>query len=312
VIAPQLNVPVIFDDLHALAKPKRLTAAERLLHAEALHPFDLAQGPLLRVRLVHMAEQEHLLLLNLHHIIFDGWSGGVLLNELAHLYDVFSDGAASPLAPLPFQYADFARWQRDWRSRPDLVAQLAYWREQLRDPLPVMDLASVRPQRTIDDLITARRELALPESLTEAAKRFGQREGGTLFMTLVAALKTLLHRYLGEMDLRVATLVANRNRPGTEQLIGPLVNMLILRTNLGGDPTPLEVMRRVRATTLAALANQDLPFEDLAEALARERAIDPAMLSKVGINFQNATLRPMPGSDHALVFEGADQGMLVT
>jgi acyl-CoA synthetase (AMP-forming)/AMP-acid ligase II/acyl carrier protein len=311
VIAPQLTVPVIFDDLQALTKPKRLSAAERLLHAEALHLFDLAQGPLLRVRLVRLAGQEHLLLLNMHHIIFDGWSGGVLLNELAHLYDVFSEGAASPLAPLPIQYADFARWQRDWRSRPDLVAQLAYWREQLRDPLPAMELAPVRPQRTIDDLITARRELALPASLTEAAKRFGQREGGTLFMTLVAALKTLLHRYLGQADLRVATLVANRNRPGTDQLIGPLVNMLILRTNLGGDPSPQELMRRVRATTLAAFANQDLPFEDLAETLARERAIDPATLSKVGINFQNATLRPMPGSDHALVFEDADPGMLI-
>jgi acyl-CoA synthetase (AMP-forming)/AMP-acid ligase II len=311
VLASEFTVPVIFDDLQALAKPKRQTEAERLLHAEALHPFDLAQGPLLRVRLVRLARQEHLLLLNVHHIIFDGWSGGVLLNEFADLYDVFSDGAASPLAPLPIQYADFARWQRDWRSQPDLVAQLDYWREQLRNPLPAMDLAPVRPQRTIDDLITARRELALPASLTEAAKRFGQREGGTLFMTLVAALKTLLHRYLGQADLRVATLVANRNRPGTDQLIGPLVNMLILRTNLGGDPSSQEVMRRVRATTLAAFANQDLPFEDLAETLARERAIDPATLSKVGINFRNATLRPMPGSGHALALEGADPAMLI-
>jgi acyl-CoA synthetase (AMP-forming)/AMP-acid ligase II len=311
VIAPQLAVPLIFDDLHALVKPKREAVGAQLIEAEALHSFDLARGPLFRVRLVRLAKQEHLLLLNMHHIVCDGWSGGVLLSELVALYDAFSARAASPLAPLPIQYADFAHWQRDWRSHPDIVAQLAYWREQLRDPLPVMELAPARPRRTIDDLITAQRALALPASLSEAARRFSQREGGTLFMALVAALKTLLQHYLGQADLQVATLVANRNRPGTERLIGPLINMLILRTNLGGDPSSQEVMRRVRATTLAAFAHQDLPFEDLAETLARERSLDPATLCRVGINFQNATLRPMPGSDHALTFEGADPGMLI-
>jgi non-ribosomal peptide synthetase component F len=130
-------------------------------------------------------------------------------------------------------------------------------------------------------------------------------------MVLVAALKTLLHSYLGQADLRVATLVANRNRAGTERLIGPLVNMLILRTDIGGDPNPQEVVRRVRATTLAAFAHQDLPFEELARILARERALDPVTLSRVGINFQNATMRPRPHSGHALVYEEAHPGMLL-
>src|SRR5439155_26730142 len=140
-----------------------------------------------------------------------------------------------------------------------MIEQLAYWREQLRDPLPAIKLAKRRPpRRAIDTLRTARREWMLPAGLSQAAKRFSQREGGTLFMALVAALKTLLHRYLAPDDLRVATLVANRNRPGTEGLIGPLANTVILRTSLAGDPNPLEVMRRVRATTLAAYAHQDL------------------------------------------------------
>ena len=233
---------------------------------------------------MRLAEQEHLLLITMHQAICDGWSLGVLVDELATLYDAFSAGRHRRLAPLPIQYADFAHWQRHWRSHPDIVAQLAYWREQLRDPLPVMKLATARPRRTIDDFRTARREVALPASLSEAAKRFSHREGGTLFMALVAALKTLLHRYLGQDDVRVATNVANRNRPGTEGLIGPLVNTVILRTNLGGDPSPREVMRRVRATTLAAFAHQDLPFEELAETLERERALEPAALAQVMIH----------------------------
>ena len=223
------------------------------------------------------------MLISMHQIICDGWSLGVFVEELAALYDAFSAGEASPLAPLPIQYADFAHWQRHWQSHPEIVAQLAYWREQLRDPLPVMQLATARPRRTIDDLRTARREVALPASLAEAAKRFSQQEGGTLFMALVAALKTLLHRYLGQDDVRVATNVANRNRPGTEGLIGPLANTVILRTNLGGDPSPREVMRRVRATTLAAFAHQDLPFEELVETLERERGLKPAALANVMI-----------------------------
>jgi hypothetical protein len=207
----------------------------------------------------------------MHQTIGDGWSLGVLGDELAALYDAFSAREASPLVPLSIQYADFTHWQRRWQSHPDVVAQLGYWREQLRDPLPVMKLATGRPRSTIDGFRTARRELALPVSLSEAVKRFSHREGSTLFMTLVAALKTLLHRYSGQNDLRVATLVANRNRPGTAGLIGPLVNTVILRTDFGGDPSPKEVMHRVRATTLAAFANQDLPFEVLVETLERER-----------------------------------------
>jgi acyl-CoA synthetase (AMP-forming)/AMP-acid ligase II len=310
VVAPALTVPLAFDDLHALPKLRRQTLGHQLLQDELLHSFDLARGPLFRARLVRM-KQEHLLVLSTHQVLSDGWSFGVLANELAALYDAFSSGAESPMAPLPIQFADFAIWQRRWQSHPDMMAQLAYWREQLRSPLPAIKLAERRsPRRTVDALRTARREWVLPAGLWQAAKRFSQREGGTLFMVLVAALKTLLHRYLAQDDLRVATLVANRNRPGTEGLIGPLANTVILRTSLAGDPSPLEVMRRVRATTLAAYANQDLPFEELVENLERERSRSSVPLSDVMLTLHNASLRPIM-TGHTLTLEEANPGMPV-
>ena len=311
VIAANLAVPLAFDDLRKWSTSRKERAAHRLVQAELVHAFDLARGPLIRTRLMRLGDAEYLLLVSMHQTIVDGWSLGVLVDELVALYEGFSAGNVSPLAPLAIQYADYASWQRQWRSHPDLFAQLAYWREQLRDPLPVLSLATTRPRRGVDMLRTAQREMALPENLTEAIKQFSRREGGTLFMALVGALKTLLHRYLGEDDLRVATNVANRNRSGTEGLIGPLANTVILRTDLGGDPTSREVMRRVRATTLAAYAHQDLPFEELAETLARERGLKPDALSQVMILLHNAALRPMANSGQALAFEEADPNMLM-
>ena len=310
VIAQQLTVPLRFEDLHGLPESEMETAGYRLIQEEALHSFDLARGPLLRARLLRLAEQEHLLVVSLHQTICDGWSLGVFVQELTALYEAYSAGEQAPLGPLPIQYADFARWQRQWRSNPEIVAQLAYWREQLDEPLPAIDLPFERPRAKIDDLRTARREVALPAKLTQALKRFSQKEGGTLFMTLTAAFKTLLHLYAAAEDVRVATLVANRNRPGSEYLIGPLVNTVILRTNLGGDPSPREIVRRVRTTTLAAFAHQELPFEELAETLKRERRLEPMALSKTMILLQNAALRPIASSGHKLAFEEANPGTL--
>jgi acyl-CoA synthetase (AMP-forming)/AMP-acid ligase II len=311
VIAPQLTVPLAVKDLHKLRKSRRETAAHKIVREELLHSFDLARGPLLRARLVRLAARTSLLLITMHRIIGDGWSLGVLIDELATIYDAFAAGRASPLATLPIQYADFASWQRSWRSYPDVAAQLTYWREQLRDPLPVMKLATGRPGRTVDEFGTARREVALPAELSEAAKRFSQREGVTLFMTLIAAFKTLLHHYTGEDDVRVATHVANRNRPRTEGLIGPLVNTVILRSSLDGDPSPREVMRRVHATSLAAFANQDIPFDEVVATLERERVFEPAALAQNMFWLQNAALRPIVRSGHGLRFEEAVPGMML-
>jgi len=311
VVMPQLSVPLAFDDLRALPNSEIETIQLERIQSDVRHLFDLTQGPLFRVRLLRLAKREYLFLICMHQVICDRWSLGVLVDELIVLYDAFLAGEKSTLAPLAIQFADFAHWQRQWRSHPDLVAQLEYWSKQLRDPPPVMQLAKPASRRTIDDLRTVRRAWMIPVRLVEAAKRFSHEEGGTLFMALVAALKTLLHRYLDVDDVRVATNVANRNRPGAEALIGPLVNTVVLRTNLGGEPDAREVMRRVRATTLAAFAHQDLPFQELVEALEREYRLDSQVLVNVMILLQNDTLRPALTSRHLLSFTEANPNLLV-
>jgi hypothetical protein len=311
IVAPQFILTLLFEDLSTLPPSEKETLGLRRIHDELVHDFDLAKGPLIRARLMQLEPQEHLLLISMHQAICDGWSLGVLIEEIATLYGAFSTGGKSQLAPLSYQYADYAHWQRHWKSNPEMVAQLAYWREQLRPPLPAIDLAKSADRTAMSDLHTARRRWLLPASLAEASRRFGHEEGATLFMVLLAALKMLLHRYLGEDDLRVATNVANRNRPGTECLIGPLVNTVVLRTNLGGDPSPREVLRRVRATTLRAFAHQDLPFEELALTLEAERNFPPESLARIMVLYQNATLRPQAGSEGSFAFKEADPTMIL-
>jgi acyl-CoA synthetase (AMP-forming)/AMP-acid ligase II len=311
LIAPQLNIPVLFDDVRALPKSEKESAELDLIQSEALHSFDLEEGPLIRTRLLRLEEDEYLLLICTHQAICDGWSLGVLAEELIALYDAFASEQESPLVPLAIQFADFAHWQRQWRSHREMVAQLEYWKKQLGDPLPGMQLAKSSPRRKIDDLRTVRRTWTLPATLVEAAKRFGHAEGCTLFMVLVAALKTLLHRYLGQNEVRVATNVANRNRVGAKTLIGPLVNTVVLRTNLDGDPEFREVMRRVRVTTLAAFAHQDLPLQELAQLLERERGLNPRSLANVMILLQNDALRPALRSGQRLGFAEANPNMLL-
>jgi acyl-CoA synthetase (AMP-forming)/AMP-acid ligase II len=310
VIAPHLTVPLAYNDLRELPASKKEIIGHELIQDEALYSFDLAKGPLIRTRLIHLAEQEYLLLLSMHQVVCDGRSLGVFVEELVALYNAFSAGHESPLAPLSRQYADFAYWQRQWQYYPEIIEQLAYWRERLREPLPAIQLATSGTGQTVHELLTGRRRLTLPASLADAVRRFSQHEGGTLFMALVAALKTLLHRYLGQDDLRVATNVANRNRPGTETLIGPLVNTVILRTNLGGDPSFREVLRRVRATTLAAFDRQDLPFEELAATIARSRVGGPESLAQIMIILHNATLRPRTKFQGAFAYEDANPNMI--
>jgi acyl-CoA synthetase (AMP-forming)/AMP-acid ligase II len=293
LIAPDVDVTLAFDDLASLPEPDREAVGERLIREAALHRFDLAQAPLLRARLLRLAEDEHLLLLTLHGIIADAWSVGLLVDELFALYDAFAAAAPSPLAPPPLHYADVAHWQRGWRSRPEIAAQLDYWREQLRGLPPAGPAAP--PPEPVDRFRTERRAVALPASLTEAARRFALGEGGTLYMALVAALNIVLGRRLGQDEVSVMTLVANRHRPGTDRLLGPLANTVILRTDLAGDPTAREVVRRVRATTLAAFAHQDIPFEAVIDALAREGGLEPNALPRVMIGLHNAALRPATG-----------------
>ena len=310
VIAPRLEVPLIFEDLHKVRSPKKRSVIQELVKNELTHRFDLVRGPLIRARLVRLTGRTHLLLINLHQMIEDGWSFGVFTGELATLVNAFAAGRPSFLAPLPVQYADFAYWQRRWRSERAIVAQLGYWREQLRKPLPLLRLATARPRRMTDDFYTARRQVTVSGKLSEAAKRFSEREGVTLFITLLTAFKIVLHRYSYEKDMRVASHLANRHRPMTSGLIGPLVNTVILRTSLAGDPTSREVLRRVRTTTLAAFANQDIPFGEVVDILQHEQQLEPATLAQVMMWLQSPALRPTVGFEHGFTFEEIDPGVL--
>jgi hypothetical protein len=288
VIAPVLRLSLPVKDLRALPQAERETTAQRLVRIGALYPFDLEKGPLLQVHILQLDEQEHILLLTMHHIISDGWSRGVLLHELAVLYDAFCQGKPSPLPGLPIQYADYAHWQRQWLHSEAGKAQLAYWTQQLHDPLPTLELPTDRPRTGELSLHAARQPFQIPRELTVSLTRLSYQESTTLFMTLVAAFKILLYSYTGQEDICVGTLVANRQHQETEGLIGLLTNLVILRTHLSENPTLRQVLQRVRTTTLDAYVHQELPFEYLARVLVRVRQFDRQSLFQSMFAMQNA------------------------
>jgi amino acid adenylation domain-containing protein len=310
VIVPTDPMPLMVRDLRTLPESEREDEARRLAQEESQRLFDLIHGPLLRGCLLQVGDQDYLLLVTLHHIISDGWSLGVFVHELAGLYEAFATGVPSPLPALPIQYADFAFWQRQWRHHTDMKSQLAYWKDQLRDPLPVLALPTDHPRVTALHVRTSRQPLELPTTLFQALKDRSRQEGSTLFMTCLAAFKILLYGYTGQEDLCVASLVANRTRRETERVIGLFVNTVILRTDLGGNPTYREVLQRVRATVLAAYAHQDLPFEELVRTLERERHLGRASLCQVMVIWQNFMLRPLQFSAQTLNFQAVEQGLV--
>ena len=285
-IAPKLTLPLPVVDLQ-LSVIEREAAVERLTTKELQQSFDLAQGPLLRVQLLQLDSSEHILLLTLHHIVADGWSIGVLLRELGTLYTAFATGQPSPLTELPIQYADFAHWQRQWLQGEVLATQLAYWQQQLDGCAPSLALPTDRPRPTRPTFRGARQSLMLPQELAKAIAALSEREGVTLFMTLLAAFQTLLYRYTGQEDISIGSPIANRNRSEIEGLIGFFVNSLVLRTDLSGNPTFRELLRRVREVALGAYAHQDLPFEKLVEELQPERDLSRNPLFQIVFALQN-------------------------
>jgi len=291
IIAPVLTVPLPVVDLGGLAETEREAEARRLAVEEAGWSFDLARGPLARAAALRLGKEEYVLLLNMHHIVSDGWSTGVFIQEMATLYQAFSAGQPSPLPELLIQYADFAIWQREWLQGEVLDAQLAYWKEQLRDAPAVLDLPTDRPRPPIQTYKGATESFTLSESLTAALQALSREEGSTLFMTLLAAFDTLLYRYTGQKDIVVGSPIANRNRSEIEGLIGFFVNTLVLRTGLSGNPTFRELLGQVREMTLGAYAHQDVPFEMLVDELQPERDLSRTPLFQVMFVLQNA---PMP------------------
>ncbi len=296
VIAEPGPVNVPLKDLSHLPEPEREARALERVTQEAQRPFDLSRGPLMRIHLLKLDDDEHILVLNLHHIVTDGWSQGVFMHELVALYTAFSRGEPSPLPELPVQYADFAMWQRDWLEGEILEEQLSYWQKQLAQA-PALDLPTDFPRPAIRTYAGTLESLTLSPSLTDKLKALSQQKGATLFMTLLAAFQTLLCRYTGQDDIPVGTLIANRRWPEIEGLIGFFANTLVMRTDLAGDPSFRELLQRVRSVALAAYAHQDLPFEKLVDELNLKRDISRPPLFQVMCILQNAPQpsTPCPG-----------------
>ena len=277
-------------DLSDLHETERETEMRRVAIEEAHRPFDLAQGPLLRVQLLRLTEEDHVVLFTMHHIISDGWSLRVLVKEVATLYEAYIKGEESPLPELETQYADYAAWQREWLQGEVLAEQLSYWRRQLGGELPLLELPTDKPRPAVQSYRGARESITLSEELTQQLKALSQREGCTLFMTLLATFQVLLSRYTGQEDIVVGTPIAGRTRSELEPLIGFFVNTLALRTDLSGDPSFRELLRRVREMTLEAHAHQDLPFEKLVEELQPQRDLSHSPLFQVMFVIRNLTL----------------------
>ncbi|MCY1022339.1 non-ribosomal peptide synthetase [Pyxidicoccus sp. MSG2] len=270
---------------------------------EARQPFDLEQGPLLRVRLLRVAPEEHVLLWTVHHIVFDGWSVGVLYQELSESYSARVRGEVSRLDTLPVQYADYARWQREWLKGEVLERQLAWWKEHLAGAPPVLELPTDRPRPPVQSFRGALLRVPLPDALASALRRLSQREGATLYMTLLAGFQALLARYSGQSDLVVGSPISGRNWREVEPLLGFFVNTLALRVDTGGGVSFRELLGRVRKACLGAFAHQDLPFEHLVDALQPTRDLSRSPLFQV--------MFVMPGTPRPLALEDVTAEELV-
>ncbi len=273
-------------DLEGLPSEVREAETARLARQLARMPFDLERGPMLRAYLLRFSGEDHGAFFTMHHVASDGWSMGVLIRELSTLYAAFSAGRPSPLPELAIQYVDYARWQREWLAGPVLAEQLAYWRQALAG-LDVLQLPSDRLRPPVQTFRGAARGFAVPAATARALEALGQQGGATPFMVLLAAFAALLQRYSGQDDVALGTPTANRAWPQLEELIGFFVNTLVLRADLSGGPSYEELLGRVRATALAAYANQELPFEKVVFELQPERNLSASPLFQVMFMMQN-------------------------
>ncbi|HEY0015276.1 MAG TPA: amino acid adenylation domain-containing protein [Longimicrobium sp.] len=288
VIAPFAGFSLPVEDLSGLDDAEREAQVARRLDADVAAPFDLSAGPLFRAALLRLGDEEHVLLLCMHHIASDGWSLGVLFRELSVLYDAHRRGDPSPLPDLPVQYADYAVWQREQLQGDALDRQLAYWRERLAGAPALLELPTDRPRPAEKSYRGDGVPVELPPELTERLAALARREGATLYMVLLAAFQVLLAKYAGTDDVSVGSPVAGRTRREVEGLIGFFVNTLVLRTDLSGDPPFRDLLWRVRQATLGAYENQDVPFERLVEALAPERSMGHSPLFQVMFTLNEA------------------------
>lgn len=267
VIGPELKIPLIPIDLAALAEDERVAEALRLTTEDFATPFDLEQGPLVRIGLIRLADDDYVMHVNMHHTVTDRWSGAIFERETGLLYQALAKGQSSPLPPLPIQYADYAAWQRERMGGELYQKQVAYWKRQLAGAPYVLEVPTDYTRPPMQTFKGARAFATYPKSLLDALKEVCKREGVTMFMLALAAFKTLLHRYTGQEDVLIGATFANRNRPELENLVGYLLNLLVFRTNLSGNPTFRELLRREREAAVGAFAHQELPFGKLVQEL---------------------------------------------
>ncbi|HYO58747.1 condensation domain-containing protein, partial [Archangium sp.] len=291
VISPEVSLELAVEDLEGLAAPEREAEAQRRVREEAHRPFELSRGPMLRARVLRLAREEHVLLLVMHHIVTDAWSASVLLRELSELYPAFEAGGVPVLPALGLQYADYAVWQRQWLRGEVLEGQLSYWKKTLAGVPQALELPTDRPRPQVQTYRGAQVKVQLPLALSQEVRALSQQEGTTLFMTLLAALQALLARYSGQRDIVVGTPIAGRNRQEVEGLIGFFVNTLALRADVRGSLSFKELLAQVREACLGAYAHQELPFEQVVDALQLERDLSRTPLFQVMFVLENEPVR---------------------
>src|SRR5262249_15317520 len=286
MINAEVDFRVEIVDLSMLDAQESEAEVRLVAQGEAQTGFDLERAPLVRVKLLRLGEQEHVLLVTMHHIVSDGWSSGIMVREFNQLYRAYVEGEEPSLPELKVQYADYAVWQREWLQGEVLEEQLQYWRKQLAEMEP-LDLPTDHVRPAVVSHQSAAKFFAIEKQLSEKLRELSRREGVTLFMSLLAGFQVVLSKYAGQQDVAVGTDIANRNRLEIEGLIGFFVNQLVLRTKLSGNPGFREVLERVRLVALDGYQHQDVPFEKLVEELQPERDMSRSPLVQVKLVLQN-------------------------
>ncbi|MEH2375500.1 amino acid adenylation domain-containing protein [Nostoc sp.] len=303
-ILPTCAIAIPIVDLQGLSK----ASVQQIVTQEVRKPFDLAIAPLLRATLIRQEAESHLLILTIHHIITDGWSMGIFFKELEIFYQAFTKGELNPLPELTIQYADFALWQRQWLTQEVQQKQLDYWKQQLAGAPPLLELPTDYPRPPVQTFSGATKKFQLTEHLTSQLVSLSQKSGVTLFMTLLAAFAVLLHRYSGVNDVCIGSPFANRNRQEIEPLIGCFVNTLVLRTQIEDNPSFSKFLQQVRSVVWDAHAHQDIPFEQVVEALQPERSLSYNSLFQVVFVLENFSLDTLELPDISLTPEMVERG----
>jgi acyl carrier protein len=292
VIEEELRIAVAVEDVSGLEEEGRQERVRAALREEGRQPFDLAHGPVLRVKLLKLGEQEHILLRTMHHIVSDGWSEGLFNREITTLYEAYREGRENPLKPLSVQYADFAMWQREWLEGGALEEGLKYWKEELEGIPEELQLPRDRARPAVQTFGAELCQVVLPVELTAGLKRVSRENQATLYMTLLAGFAVLMSRYSGQDDIVVGSPIANREESQLEEMIGFFVNTLVMRVRVKGEMSFRELLGEVRRMALDGYQYQEIPFERLVEELQPERSLNRAPINQVVFALQNAPWEP--------------------